>query len=1366
MSGVKSGAGRPRRVMLALLAMVLFALGVAVPGPGSPASAAETQTCGFATAGTGTYARTLCWFDLSGYSASEAASAAGQRLTFALPGGYKLAVTLKVSGGPVAPNALPTYSAAYLGNSGHYTGVPGKPALYQTAAGTTTVAALTDIVATDASGAEVKGYGLVGADAESTDPGESIEWTSSSPIESLTADASGPGIGNACGGGYTGIGTTTVRCVGRTSSNKTGTAIISSDAPTSFTQRMVGGGRQAVGFGVLVSSLQLSKKVVRGFAGDSFGVSVAASDGSVLGSADTKGGSSASTGEVTVLAGARGGDYTLNEKATSGLESNYDRAWSCTRNGAADGKLPTGDAGGSARVHVDVGDFVSCTITNTAKAATLSLVKHAAAPVDVNGNGITDAGDTVAYTFTVTNTGALTLNDLTVADAKAGAVTCPRPSLAPGQSQTCTARVPYVITPADEANGAAVNTATASGRPPGVTTRVTSDPSSTRTPTEKPKPALTLKKSASPDGPGSFTAGQPITYSFLVTNTGNVPLNEIGVDETAFSGSAAMTTPVCPVATLAPGAATTCTATYVLTQEDVDSGRLDNTATAHGRPPGAGDPTTSNPSSVSIPTPAHPEITLEKTADPATVVRAGQSVTYRFTVTNTGDVTLHGVGVDETRFTGSGPAPEIQCPNVVLAPGAAQTCLAVYRVTQADIDAGAIDNTAVARGTAPRATEPTTSAPSSAKVTALRSAALTLAKSAEPPVVATAGEPVRYSFTVTNTGNTTLTGVTVTEGEFSGSGTLSAVTCPAGGTTVPALAPGQSAVCTADYAVTQADLDAGRITNSATAAGTPPAGLPPATTPPATAVVTAAGGPALTLAKTAEPSTVDRAGAEVAYRFVVTNSGNRTLTAVTVRETAFSGSGTLSAIACPADTLAPGQSITCTASYTVTQADADAGSVTNTAEATGTPPQGGPVTSGPAQARVTVPGRTGLSLVKSADPADEGHFHAGQTVRYSFVVTNTGNVTLADVTVRETAFSGTGAFSPLSCPGGGETVATLAPGEQAVCTATYTLTQSDVDAGRVTNTAVATGNPPAGHEPPDSNPSTVVVPTPAEAALTLAKTASPDTVTAAGQEVTYSFVVTNTGNVTLSPVTVRETRFTGSGAAPAPVCPGGASLAPGQHLTCTAAYRVTQSDVDAGSIDNTAVATGTPPEGGAPVDSPPASAKVRVTAAAALTIMKTAQPSDLDGDGRIGAGDRISWTITVRNPGAVTVRGIEVHDPTAGPVTCPATVLAPGQAMTCTTTPHTVTAADVRAGRVRNVATASGTDPGGKPVPGGEASATVPVFPAPPAPGPGPGPVTGPGEPPHRLPDTGVNVAWPLSLAGLLLIAGLALYLTGRRRLR
>ena len=51
----------------------------------------------------------------------------------------------------------------------------------------------------------------------------------------------------------------------------------------------------------------------------------------------------------------------------------------------------------------------------------------------------------------------------------------------------------------------------------------------------------------------------------------------------------------------------------------------------------------------------------------------------------------------------------------------------------------------------------------------------------------------------------------------------------------------------------------------------------------------------------------------------------------------------LSAISGYATTLAPGASTTGTASYVVTQADVDRGSIVNTATVAGTPPVGGPV---------------------------------------------------------------------------------------------------------------------------------------------------------------------------------------------------------------------------------------------------------------------------------------------------------------------------------------------------------------------------------------------------------------------------------------
>ena len=79
--------------------------------------------------------------------------------------------------------------------------------------------------------------------------------------------------------------------------------------------------------------------------------------------------------------------------------------------------------------------------------------------------------------------------------------------------------------------------------------------------------------------------------------------------------------------------------------------------------------------------------------------------------------------------------------------------------------------------------------------------------------------------------------------------------------------------------MTQADIDAGSITNTATASGTPPTG-PAVTSAPSNATVTAVGLPGLALAKTADPTTVDSAGETVTYTYTVTNTGNATLTGV------------------------------------------------------------------------------------------------------------------------------------------------------------------------------------------------------------------------------------------------------------------------------------------------------------------------------------------------------------------------------------------------------------------------------------------------------------------------------------------------------
>ena len=118
------------------------------------------------------------------------------------------------------------------------------------------------------------------------------------------------------------------------------------------------------------------------------------------------------------------------------------------------------------------------------------------------------------------------------------------------------------------------------------------------------------------------------------------------------------------------------------------------------------------------------------------------------------------------------------------------------------------------------------------------------------------------------------------------------------------------------------------------------------------------------------------------------------------------------------------------------------------------------------------PKKPGISLVKSSDRND---LVVGETVTYSFLVTNTGNVTLTDVTVNEGKFTGSGQLSSVTCPEG---AASLAPGADITCTATYTVTQADVDQGSVKNTAAATGTPPGDTPPVSSPPSEVEITTP------------------------------------------------------------------------------------------------------------------------------------------------------------------------------------------------------------------------------------------------------------------------------------------------
>lgn len=209
-----------------------------------------------------------------------------------------------------------------------------------------------------------------------------------------------------------------------------------------------------------------------------------------------------------------------------------------------------------------------------------------------------------------------------------------------------------------------------------------------------PLASLAVEESATP---ATYSApGQAIHYTFTVTNTGSVTLVGVHVSDDRFVVVA------CPQSTLAPGERQTCTATYRTTQQDVDRGSIHDTARAQGGTPGSTMPVLSDPSAVTERAVRKPAITVRKSVRPKYFSHSGQVLHYAFRVTNTGNVTLNRVRINDYK----GGLSRIRCPRTTLAPNAAMTCTATYRITKADMRKRAVRNRAVAQGRPAGATTP------------------------------------------------------------------------------------------------------------------------------------------------------------------------------------------------------------------------------------------------------------------------------------------------------------------------------------------------------------------------------------------------------------------------------------------------------------------------------------------------------------------------------------------------------------------------------------------------------------------------------------------------------------------------------------
>ncbi|WP_055492343.1 choice-of-anchor P family protein [Streptomyces sp. TP-A0356] len=310
--------------------------------------------------------------------------------------------------------------------------------------------------------------------------------------------------------------------------------------------------------------------------------------------------------------------------------------------------------------------------------------------------------------------------------------------------------------------------------------------------------------------------------------------------------------------------------------------------------------------------------------------------------------------------------------------------------------------------------------------------------------------------------------------------------------------------------------------------------------------------PAPTVTKTTAQEDSFVLGQTLHYTVTVRNNGTEPLTNLQVTD---NGPGSPT-VTCPAGPLVPGATVPCTATYTATAADVAAGRIVDTATVTATLPDGGVVTSTSPQ--LVVPLRA-LTITKKPTEAD---FHgAGQTLHYTYTVTNTGQAQINNVTVTD--------LTPgVNVSGCGTNQ--LAPGQSTTCQATYVTTAADVQAGSVTDQGSVTATTPGGASVSATSNQVSTLLT-ARAGLSARLSVSERRFSRAGQQLHVSLRITNTGGLPISSLQAAV----GSLALSCPTT----TLAPGASVTCTAIYTTTSADVSAGRIAFVVGVTGTASDG-------------------------------------------------------------------------------------------------------------------------------------------------------------------------------------------
>ena len=809
-------------------------------------------------------------------------------------------------------------------------------------------------------------------------------------------------------------------------------------------------------------------------------------------------------------------------------------------------------------------------------------------------------------------------------------------------------------------------------------------------------PDMTLGKSHV----GNFTRGSTASYTIPVENlspygptNGTVTVNDtmpVGLTPTSASGTgwscsiASQTVSCVTSAVLAANSfypSLTINANVLQTAPSTET----NTALVSG----GGEVNLANDSATDVAnviSTADLSITNAASPDP---VAAGSNITYTQVVTNNGPSAADNASLVEavpnnTTFVSLatpagwtcttpavGSTGNVVCTDLNMAGSTAATFSLVTKVNTGTANGTVVTNTANASSSVSDPNSANNTASASTVVGTAAGADLIVTNAASPNGVAPGGN-ITYTQVITNVGSLTATAATFTESTapaadvtYVSISTAAApgwtCTAPPVSCTNPSVAPGATGTITAVYKVNATTPVGTTITNTATVnAGNQTGGANSAI---ATDTVTATTSQAdLALTTAATPLSVF-AGNDITYVQTITNSGPAAATSVSFLE-AVPANTTFASVSAPAGWTCTTPAVGATGNITCTDTSMAATTTASIIVVVNVPSS---VTAAAIAATSSVSATNALTITTNtstpvtaacdlavSNSGTPSPVAAGGTITYTQVVTNTGPSNCANVTFNEaipanttfTSYSGTPPGWTCTSFTSGCTNPSFAPGSITTFTVVVTVNAgtaagtiiSDTDTVTTTTRDTNTSN----------NSATVNIPVASatQADLSVSNSASPNPVSA-GNNITYTQTVVNTGPASASTITLSES-LPANTTAVSLTGPAGWTCSVGT-LTCTIStlalttanftfvVKVNTNATSGSTITQTdTVTSASDPNPG----NNSASASVLVAGSADLSVTNTATPVP------VVAGNNITYTQVVTNAGPSIATGASFTETT------------------------------------------------------------------------------------------------------------------------